>query len=259
MKKNIQNQTQNQLPNDEILKKTASISAHLIELRNRFIKVGIVFIALFAIAYFFSENVYNFLLMPLIKINGENNHRIIYTGLTEAFFTYIKLSTFTALLFTIPYFFWQIYLFAAPGLYKNERKGFLPFLIFTPFLFYSGIAFAYYLVFPYAWQFFLSFESPNAALPIVFEARIYEYLSLVMHLMIAFGVAFQLPVATVLLYKIGLVSIETLKAKRKYAIVGMFIISAIITPPDVFSQIALALPLIILYEIAIIICNKIIK
>ena len=179
--------------------------------------------------------------------------RLIYTGLTEAFVTYIKLALWAGCVLAFPVIAVQIWIFAAPGLYKNERRAFLPFLVATPVLFLAGASMAYYFVFPLAWKFFLSFETPAApgSLPIQLEARVSEYLSLSMTVIFAFGLAFELPVILVLLTRVGLLSAAKLAGFRRYAIVLIFIAAAILTPPDVFSQLSLALPMMLLYELSI--------
>jgi sec-independent protein translocase protein TatC len=179
---------------------------------------------------------------------------MIYTGLAEAFFTYVKVAFWAGAFLTFPFVAIQLWLFIAPGLYRNEKQAFMPFLAATPVLFFLGGAMVYYFIFPLAWRFFLSFETSGAdgSLPIELEARVGEYLSLVMKLIFAFGLSFQLPVALTLMGRVGLVSSEALARNRKYAIVGVFVVAAIITPPDIISQIGLAIPIILLYEISII-------
>jgi sec-independent protein translocase protein TatC len=179
---------------------------------------------------------------------------MIYTGLTEAFFTYLKVAFWAGAFLTFPFVAIQLWMFIAPGLYRDEKRAFLPFLAATPVLFFLGGAMVYYFIFPLAWRFFLSFETTgvDGGLPIELEARVGEYLSLVMKLIFAFGLSFQLPVALTLMGRVGLVSSETLARNRKYAIVGVFVVAAIITPPDIISQIGLGIPIIILYEISII-------
>ena len=208
----------------------------------------------FAGCYFFAPEIYAFLVKPLAIASGGVPRRLIYTGLTEAFVTYVKLALWAGCFVAFPVIAAQLWLFVAPGLYARERRAFLPFLIATPILFLLGAALAYYVVFPLAWTFFLSFETPSSmgSLPIQLEARVSEYLSLSMTIIFAFGLAFQLPVALVLLTRVGLLSAAKLSAFRRYAIVIVFIAAAILTPPDVVSQISLALPLMLLYEISII-------
>ena len=240
---------------DPINDKPMPLLDHLIELRRRLLWSAVAFFVCFGVCYHFSEQIYSFLVQPLANILEKrgSNRRLIFTELTEAFFTYLKVAFFGAAFISFPVVATQVYLFVAPGLYRSEKRAFLPFLLATPFLFVAGAALAYYFVFPAAWTFFLSFESSDGAggLPVQLEAKVSEYLSLVMKLIFAFGVAFQLPVLLSLLAKVGIVSSKTLKRYRRYAYVGMFIVAAIITPPDVITQTGLAVPLILLYEISI--------
>ncbi|MGB8274152.1 MAG: twin-arginine translocase subunit TatC [Alphaproteobacteria bacterium] len=227
---------------------------HLVELRNRLLYSVVGFLAAFVLCYVYSEQIFAFLVRPLADIlHDQTGRRLIYTGLTEAFFTYVKVAMFGALFVSFPVVASQLWMFIAPGLYKNERKAFLPFLIATPVLFVMGAALVYFVVIPLAWRFFLSFETPGGpgALPIQLEAKVNEYLSLVMTLIFAFGLCFELPVLLTLLARVGLVTSAQLASMRRYAIVIIFTAAAILTPPDVISQISLALPLLALYEISI--------
>ena len=228
---------------------------HLIELRNRLMYACAAIFAGFFLCYFFADHIYAFLVQPLADIyQGQTGRRMIYTGLTEAFFTYLKVAFWAGAFLTFPIVAAQLWLFIAPGLYRNEKQAFLPFLVATPILFFMGGAIAYYVVFPLAWRFFVSFETAGGpqSLPIELEARVGEYLSLVMKLIFAFGLSFQLPVALTLMGRVGLIGSEGLSRNRKFAIVGVFTVAAIITPPDIISQVTLAIPILILYEISII-------
>jgi sec-independent protein translocase protein TatC len=228
---------------------------HLIELRNRLMYACAAIFAGFLVCYFFADQIYAFLVAPLADIyQGQTGRRMIYTGLTEAFFTYLKVAFWAGAFLTFPFVAAQLWLFIAPGLYRQEKQAFLPFLVATPILFFMGGAMVYYVIFPLAWRFFVSFETPggDGTLPIELEARVSEYLSLVMKLIFAFGLAFQLPVALTLMGRVGLITSEQLARNRKFAIVGIFVVAAIITPPDIISQIGLGLPIILLYEISII-------
>ena len=232
----------------------APLLDHIKELRNRLLYVLVLALLLFLGSFFFAREIFNILVLPLKDIwADEEGRRLIYTALHEKFFTDIKVSFFSAIMLVMPIALFQLWRFVAPGLYKNEKKAFLPFLVMTPILFITGILFVYFLVIPVAWKFFLGFEqlSSEGQLAISLEPKVGEYLSLVMQLMFAFGISFELPVALLLMITVGLISTESLKRKRRYAIVIAFLIAAILTPPDPLSQIGLAMPLILLYEMSI--------
>jgi sec-independent protein translocase protein TatC len=236
------------------------INTHLSELRKRLIFSLLIFLATTSFCYFEADKIYNFLALPLAELYKDDNmHRLIYTGLTEAFFVYLKLALFCGFFLAFPFIAIQIYFFIAPGLYKHERKILLPYLFFSPLLFIIGGLIAYYYVIPLAWKFFASFEYNNSSLPIILEARVSEYLSLVLSLILGFGIAFQMPLILILLTQFGVLKPKWLTKYRRHAIVGIFIIAAILTPPDVISQVALAIPLMLLYELSVLICIRITK
>ena len=247
-----------------------SLLDHLIELRNRLgICVGVflvIFIATLvrpfgAESQNIADMVFVFLQQPLANELEDSGGRMIFTALHEAFFTQIKVGFFTALFVGFPIILLQFWRFIAPGLYKSERNAFLPFLIATPVLFFLGGAMVYYLVIPLAWDFFLSFQlsGTDSSLSIEVEPRISEYLSLVMRLIFAFGIAFELPVILLLLAKAGIITARGMARNRKYAILLAFIAAAILTPPDVISQVMLAIPVILLYEMSIIAARIMVK
>ena len=232
-----------------------SFTSHFVELRTRLLHSLIFIFIVFIISYFFAEEIYNFLVDPYANAvkDETTSRRLIFTALHETFITYIKVAFFSAIFLGSPVLLIQIYKFIAPGLYKNEKKAILPYLISTPVLFLLGGFLVYYLVMPLAIKFFLSFESSGIStnLPIQLEAKVNEYLSLVMKLIFAFGISFQLPVVLSLLARVGIVDSEFLKKRRKYVVVIIFAAAALLTPPDPITQIGLAIPLLILYELSI--------
>ena len=232
-----------------------SFISHLTELRKRLIHCLIFLFSLFAISYFFSEYIYGFLVEPYANAvkNDGIERRLIFTALQETFLTYLKVSFFAAFFLTCPFILIQIWKFIAPGLYEHEKSAIIPYLVLTPILFLLGGMLVYYLIMPLAIKFFLSFESAGLStnLPIQLEAKVNEYLSLVMKLIFAFGISFQLPVVLSLLARIGVVDSQFLKDRRKYVVVIIFAAAALLTPPDPITQIGLAIPLLILYELSI--------
>ena len=229
-----------------------SFTSHFVELRSRLLNSLIFIFIVFIISYIFAEHIYGFLVEPYANAvkNDQSPRRLIFTALHETFITYIKVAFFAAIFLGSPVLLIQIYKFIAPGLYKNEKKAILPYLVSTPILFLLGGLLVYYLVMPLAIKFFLSFETlgTHTSLPIQLEAKVNEYLSLVMRLIFAFGISFQLPILLNLLARVGIVNSNYLKTRRRYVIVIIFAIAAILTPPDPITQVGLAIPLLLLYD-----------
>ena len=235
-----------------------TLLSHIVELRKRVLIAVAAWLVAMVGCYLFAENIYAFLVEPLAQgFAEEQNRRLIYTSLTETFFTYLKLAFWAGFFVAFPVIAAQFYRFVAPGLYTHEKGVMLPYLILSPALFFAGAALAYYGVMPMAWKFFIGFEMPDAGvgLPIQLEAKVSEYLALVMQILFAFGLAFQLPIVLTLMARIGLVRAETLAKQRRYAVIGIVTAAAFLTPPDILSQIGLFIPLYLLYELSIIACR----
>lgn len=240
----------------------APLIAHLVELRNRLVIAVTAWVVAMCVCFYYAEEIYQFLSVPLASsFTDGDSRRMIYTSLTEPFQVYLKLAFYGGFVFAFPVIAAQLYLFLAPGLYKTEKNVLVPYLIAAPSLFFAGATLAYTFAMPVAWEFFLSFEarSSDGALPLMLEAKISEYISLVVQFVIAFGLAFQLPVLLTLLARVGFVKTAWLKRTRRYAVVILLTVAAILTPPDVLSQLLLFIPLYVLYEISIALCAMIEK
>lgn len=226
----------------------APLVDHLLELRTRLLRCVMVLVIAFGICLYFAQDIFGFLVKPLTSAFPDGGGRLIYTKLYEAFFVEIKVALFAAFFFSFPIIANQLWAFIAPGLYAREKRAFLPFLVATPFLFVLGASLAYFVVMPTAFSWFLGFSGERGGLSMEALPGTGDYLNLVMQFILAFGISFLLPVLLLLLNRAGLVSREQLAGSRRYVIVIIFIVAAIITPPDVLSQLLLALPLIGLFE-----------
>ena len=246
---------------DDIDASSAPLIEHLIELRQRLMKSVIAIAIFFVICFIFADKIFNILIIPYQWGAGTTDVRFIYTALEEYFFTQLKIALFGSLFISFPVIATQLYGFVAPGLYKNERRAFLPFLVATPVLFLIGSCLVYFLIMPLATQFFLSQQQVGGDGQATIEnlQAVSTYLGLIMTLIFAFGIMFQLPVVVTLLASAGLITSDTLRSKRKYAIVLTFIAAAVLTPPDPISQIGLAVPTLLLYEISILSARRIEK
>jgi sec-independent protein translocase protein TatC len=239
-----------------------TLTQHFLELKKRLFFCLLFLIVSFCFTYYFANEIYQFLLKPLANsFENLQNRRLIYTSPGEGFMTFTKLSFYSAFFISTPFFLAQFYIFLAPALYKNEKKVVILTFFFIPFLFFLGAIFAYYFLLPLTFKFFLSFEFKglieNGQIPIELETKISEHLNFIKNIIFSFGFAFQLPICLLFLIKGGFITVNDLKIRRKYWFVAIFIIAAILTPPDVISQISLAIPMIFLFEITILIGKKI--
>lgn len=229
----------------------APLLEHLIELRQRLLWAVAALVVAFAFSLFYADEIFAILVKPLTAAFPTGEGKLIYTKLYEAFFVEIKVAMFAAFFIAFPIISNQLWAFVAPGLYSNEKKAFLPFLVATPILFSAGASLAYFIVMPTAFRFFLGFEGEVAGLSQEALPAMGDYLSLVMQFIFAFGICFQLPVLLLLLNRAGIVSRQQLKSMRRYMVVAAFALAAILTPPDVVSQLMLGIPLIMLYEVSL--------
>ncbi len=239
-----------------------TLQEHFYELKKRFLFCIIFASVAFCSTFYFASEIYQFLLKPLANsFANPENRKVIYTSPSEGFTTFIRLAFYSAIFISTPFFLTQFYLFLAPALYKNEKKIIILTFFFSPFLFFLGAIFAYFFLIPIALEFFLGFEiqalADSKKIPIQLETKISEYLNFIKNVIFSFGFAFQLPICLLFLIKGGFITVNDLKIRRKYWIVAIFIIAAILTPPDVISQIGLAIPMIFLFEIVILIGKKI--
>ncbi len=234
----------------------APLLDHLIELRNRLVRCVLVLAVAFAGCFYFADEIFAILVRPLAQAFPPGEGKLVYTKLYEAFFVEIKVALFAAFFVSFPVIANQLWAFVAPGLYSREKKAFLPFLLATPVLFTAGASLAYFVVMPTAFRWLLGFQGEAGGIPVEALPAMGEYLSMVMHFILAFGISFLLPVLLLLLNRAGIVSREQLTRSRRYVVVGIFIIAAVATPPDVVSQLILAIPLLLLFEASLLLMRR---
>lgn len=225
-----------------------TLMQHFSELRRRILWTAVVFLASFAFGWIVSDNVELFLSIPLMKV--WNNAELLYTELSDGLVIQFSLATLVALIITVPVFMWHIWAYMAPGLHKNEKQFLIPIFLFSPFLFLLGAAFAFYVLFPFVFKFFLELNE-SASVPTVLLPSVKGYLAFSIGMLKVFGIAFQLPLVLVGLNRIGVLSKQSALKSRRYVIIGVFVLAAMLTPPDILSQVLLALPMILLFEISL--------
>jgi sec-independent protein translocase protein TatC len=226
--------------------------SHLEELRKRLVICAIAIGIGFAFSYIFAKQLFSYLILPLTKVLPDNS-RLIFTNLPEMFIAYIKVALVAGIILAVPIIFYQLWMFLAPALYQKEKKYIIPFVLFSSILFAAGALFGYLVVFPYGFKFFVSFATDDIqALP-----SVKQYFSFAIRLLLAFGLVFEMPIVVLFITKIGLITPDSMKKYRKYAILSAFILSAILTPPDIATQFMMALPIILLYEISILLSKTI--
>lgn len=241
------NLEENQVKVDELSSSEMGLFDHLTELRQRLIKSLLAVSVGFIVSFFFSEYLFSFLSRPLLEILPEADRKLVFTNLPELFFVYIKVSLFAGILTASPVVFYQIWKFVAPGLYRHERRLLFPFVLISSSFFIGGVLFSYYALFPLAFKFFIGLGNEQVQ-PMI---TVKDYLKFATTMMLVFGVVFEMPVIAAFMSRLGILNTQILKKHRKYAIIIIFVIAAILTPPDVVSQMMLAVPMLVLYEISI--------
>ncbi len=254
MQERLPNPDDKDKPDEDLDASKAPLMDHLVELRQRLIYAVIAFLVMFVLCFGFARHIYQILVWPYVWVSGTDDVRLIATDFLEEIFTYLKLAMFGAAFLSFPVVATQIYKFAAPGLYKNERQAFLPYLLATPVFFLLGAALVYFVAMPFLIKYSIGLSALSAGggmARIELLPKVSEYLSLIMTLIFGFGICFQLPVVLTLLARAGLMTSQTLRSGRRFAIVGIFAVAAVLTPPDALSMLIMAVPTVLLYELSI--------